>query len=135
MGKTIRYRLQFYSKPKVAAFPNLTAEANVSAHQSCQAFANGKPQSCSSVTAQCACFNLYEFVEKSGLGMVWNPDSRILHIEPQQALRFKLFLLVNTDGNTALVGELYCVAYQIDQYLTQPERIAAQGQRDRMINI
>jgi hypothetical protein len=63
------------------------------------------------------------------------PNCRVVDREAHQLGAFILSLDTNSDDDLALVGELYGVLAEVDQDLSQPQRIAFQMRWDRWLDI
>src|SRR5690606_27527937 len=92
-------------------------------------FGDRGSQSRSSVTAWRRFVRLSEALDDPGLDFFWNPNPRIGDFKSRSCPAVVLSQEEDLDVNLALFGELDRVADEIDQYLAQMLRVAAEQKR------
>ena len=122
-------------KPKSAPLADLTLHRDVAAHHFGQLFGYRQAKAGAAIIAGGRGVGLLEGLEQALDLRLGHADAGIAHGKLDELAVGGILQNANLDGDLALLGELDGVVAEIDQDLTEPERIAAEMGGDRGLDL
>ncbi len=115
--------------PETAAALLGTFETDAAAHRLGESLGDGRAQPGTAIATGHADVGLLECLEQAGAHARWDADAGVGDREAQVCPGIRTFDHRHAQGNRARVGELDCVAGEVEQHLAQVTDIAAQALR------
>ncbi|EXI84557.1 MAG: hypothetical protein AW11_03795 [Candidatus Accumulibacter regalis] len=104
--------------PEDAALAGFADDAGLTAHQRCQAFADGQPETGATVFAGGRLVRLREGLEEAFLLLGADADSLIFDLQAHAGRRAAQLDQARTHGNLAVIGKLDRVADEVEEDLS-----------------